>query len=178
MAIAYLTGCHHGSIQTPESRGEVKVYPVRTLPATYGSERVVGGGFLNLGFRATLHGDTGKFALAFGDRSAEFPLANGRAVAPIRLRGPAGMIEREFVVATGYDGPISISPQDAQDLGIRDAGADVVLAAREGGARQTRKEASVRAEIPRLGFSNDVLVTWPAPPGAPTDGPANPATGR
>jgi hypothetical protein len=161
---------HLGGCQAPSKA--TKTYHPLFFPSYYDEkdERVLGALFLKslslseCGFDFST--GVSRFVLAGRTMEVPFRSEDRRPVIPLRLVGPKGTIERNLLVSTMYSGPISISCRDAEELGIDRGGAEVVFESEDGSSREIRREASIRVEVPELGYSQELPATWaPAAPG-------------
>lgn len=167
--------CLSGCASPPPPSKAVAVYHTVFFPDEYDpSERVVGTD-LCLHFRLKIEFDAseGKTRYTAKDRSVETtaPPTDPRPRLTLRLVGPKGTIERSFLFASGFVRPVTLSPSDAESLGLVDSPGvrDVELArysndSQDHDARRFH-EVPVEVEFLGLGSKETVPVVWPASSG-------------
>jgi hypothetical protein len=150
---ALVNGCSH---PIPEER-------VSSYPESYKAERLAGVRFLELFDKVEVL-PRGALELTKGERKHKepFPVGDPRPHLALRLSGPAGTIERDFVVIRDYTGPLLITYQDADEIGILPDSQRRTLriVTRELLSRHTYGWAQVKAEVGKLETGGSFDAVW------------------
>ncbi len=164
MWIGILAG---GCTSRPPSESKLDVVEVSFFPDHYRATRILGADFLSrTGSGITVMASKGFCRFELGGRSTEIPIPAGdsRPVLPLRLTGPGGTIQENFLVATGYNGPISIPRQDAQILGLTGSptAEEIFLVKKDDLGAHTRLyfQAPLKVEMPELEIEDTFPVIW------------------
>lgn len=169
-ATAIFLGHMGGCASTPPPEEEMR-YVTAFFPEQYDrSERIAGAAFgSRLGIKMRYDASNGIARYDVDGRTTDVPSPRGdrRPFLRLRLTGPKGTIEGDFVFATGFGGTISIPPGDAEALGlVRHASAKEVSLVRKtdvGDVPRRCYQAPVAVEVAALGLNGTLPAIW-APP--------------
>ena len=136
-------------------------------PGDYGGEgHLVGGNLANaIGLEVEWNAAGGSTRYELGGRSVDVPSGGGdaRPFLPVRLTGPGGTIERVFLFATSYGGPVCVPRRDAEALGLtgHPEAQKVGLSLVGSDEIHAFEQAPARVEILELGVDRVLPVMWP-----------------